>query len=67
MKENRAFTILFCNQKTIKKQTGFAHNFLETPIQSIERYLNPLFQGIVFLLFPLFQKYLNHQVRTNEW
>ena len=48
MKENRTFRILFI----VKKQTGFAWNF-------IRRYLDPLFQGNFFLMFPLFQKNLN--------
>ena len=48
MKENKAFRIPFITKKTIKKQTGFAKNFLEAPIQSIQRCLNPLFQPILF-------------------
>ena len=43
MKVNKAFRIPFITKKTIKKQTGFAKNFLEAPIQSIQRCLNPLF------------------------
>ena len=41
-------------------------NFPETPIQSIQRSLNLLFQRTLFLMFPLFQKYLNPQFRTNK-
>ena len=62
MKENRAFGILFIT----KKQTGFAWNFLETPIQNVQRCFRPLFQHTLFLVFPIFQKYLNPQVRNNK-
>ena len=41
-------------------------NFLETLIQSAQRSLSLLFQCTLFLMFPLCQKYLNHQVRTNK-
>ena len=58
MKGNRAFRILFI----IKKQTGFAWNFLE----NLRRCLSPLFQCTLFLMFPLFQKYFKPQVRTNK-
>ena len=34
-------------------------------MQSVQRCCNPLFQCIHFLMFPLFQKYLNSQVRTS--
>ena len=34
-------------------------------MQSAQRCCNPLFQCIHFLMFPLFQKYLNSQVRTS--
>ena len=47
MKENKAFRILFITKKTIKKQKRFIKNVLETPIQSIQRCLNP--QHILFL------------------
>ena len=40
--------------------------FLESPTQSVERSLNLLFQCILFLMFPQFQKYLNPQVRNNK-
>ena len=40
--------------------------FLESPIQSVERSLNLLFQCILFLMFPQFQKYLNPHVRNNK-
>ena len=35
-------------------------------MQSVKRSLNLLFQHTLFLMFPLFQKYLNTQVRTNK-
>ena len=66
MKENRAFRNFFDNQKTIKKLTGFAWNFLKTPIQNVQMCLNPLFQRIFILVFSLFQKYLNPQVTSNK-
>ena len=64
---NRAFTKenFFYYQKK-KKQTGFPLNFLETPILSVHRCLIRLFQRTLFLMFPLFQKYINSQVRTNK-
>ena len=62
MKGNRAFRILFIT----KKETGFAWNFLETPMQNVQRFPSPLFQYTLFLMFPLFQKYLKPQVRTNK-
>ena len=62
----QSFQNSFCYQKTVKKKTGFLWNFLETPIQSVQRCLNPLFQRTLFLMFLLFQKYLNPQVRTNK-
>ena len=34
--------------------------------QSVQRSLNLLFQHTLFLVFPLFQKYINPQVRTNK-
>ena len=38
------------NQKTIKKQTGFAWTFLEAPVQSIQSapilYFNPSFSDV---------------------
>ena len=40
--------------------------FLETLIQTVQRSLNLLFQSTLFLMFPLFQKYLNPQVRANK-
>ena len=57
---------LFLLLKTVKKQRDFAGNFLETSIQSIQRCLNPLFQYTHFLMFPLFQRYLNPNVRTKQ-
>ena len=48
MKENRAFRIFFIIKKKNTKQTDFAKNFPETPLQNIQRYLNPLFQHILF-------------------
>ena len=62
MKENRAFRSLFIT----KKQRGFAWNFLETPIQNVQRCLSLLFQSALFLVFPLFQKYLKSLVRTSK-
>ena len=41
-------------------------NFFETPIQSVQRSLNLLFQRTLFLMFPHFQKYLKLQVRTKK-
>ena len=43
-------------------------NFLEAPLQSvyIQRSYNLLFQHIIFLMFPHFQKYLNPEVRRNK-
>ena len=41
-------------------------NFLETLMQSVKRSLNLLFQHTLFLMFSLFQKYFNPQVRTNK-
>ena len=38
----------------------------ETPIQSVQRSLNLLFQRTIFLIFPHFQKYLNPQFRTKK-
>ena len=38
MKENRAFRILLIT----KKQTGFAWNFLETPIKNVEVPQSPI-------------------------
>ena len=35
-------------------------------IQSVQRKLSLLFQRTLFLMFPLFQKYLNSQVRNNK-
>ena len=35
-------------------------------MQSVKRSLNLLFQHTLFLMFPLFQKYLNTQVRTKK-
>ena len=66
VKENRAFRILFITKKAIKKQRGFAWNFLETPIQSEQRCLSPLFQRTLFLMLLLFRKYPNPQARTNK-
>ena len=43
MEENEAFTIPFITKKTIKKQSGFTENFLETSIQSIWSYLSTSF------------------------
>ena len=40
--------------------------FLETIIQTVQRSLNLLFQSTLFLMFPLFQKHLNTQVRANK-
>ena len=40
--------------------------FLETPIQSVQKTLHIPFQGTLFLMFPLFQKDLNPQVKTNK-
>ena len=62
MKENRAFRIIFIT----KKQTGFAWNFLEIPIQNVQRCISILFQRNLFLTFLLFQKYLNPQVRAKK-
>ena len=44
----------------------FKWNFLETLIQSVQRRLNLLFERTLFLMLPLFQKYLNLQVRNNK-
>ena len=41
-------------------------NFLETPIQSVQRSLNLLFERTLFLMFSFFQKYLNPQVRAKK-
>ena len=41
-------------------------NFLETPIQSVQRSLNLLFQRTFFMMFSFLKKYLNPQVRTNN-
>ena len=41
-------------------------DFLETPIQSVQRSLCLLFQRTLFLIFPRFQKCLNPQVRINK-
>ena len=41
-------------------------NFLETPVQGVQRSLNLLFQRTLFLMFPLFQKNLNSKFRTNK-
>ena len=62
MKENRAFRILFIT----KNQRGFAWNFLETPVQNVQRCLSLVFQRALFLVFPLFQKYLKSLVRTSK-
>ena len=35
-------------------------------MQSVQRSLSLLFQRTLFLIFPLFQKYLNSQVRTKK-
>ena len=40
--------------------------FLETIIQTVQRSLNLLFQSTLYLMFPLFQKHLNTQVRANK-
>ena len=40
--------------------------FPETLIQTVQRSLNLLFQSTLLLMFPLFQKYLNPQVRANK-
>ena len=48
MKENKAFRIPFITKKQLKSRQAFAQNVLETPIQSIQRCLNPLFQRILF-------------------
>ena len=37
------------------------------PIQSVQRSFNLLFQRTFVLMFPLFKKYLNTQVRTNKF
>ena len=47
MKVNKAFRIPFITKKQLKSRV-FAENFLEAPIQSIQRCLNPLFQPILF-------------------
>ena len=53
----------FCWNISVK----FKWNFLETPIQSVQRSFNLLFQHIFVLMFPLFKKHLNTQVRTNKF
>ena len=35
-------------------------------MQSVQRSLSLLFQSTLFVMFPLFQKYLNPQVRSNK-
>ena len=47
MKVNKAFRIPFITKKQLKSRV-FAENFLEGPVQSIQRCLNPLFQLILF-------------------
>ena len=66
MKENKAFTIPFITKKQLKADklcieysSNLDTNHAEVPQSSI--LTNP------FLMFPLFQKYLNPQVRTNKW
>ena len=54
MKVNKAFRIPFITKKQLKSRV-FAENFLEAPIQSIQRCLNPLFQRIFFYV-PSFSK-----------
>ena len=41
------------------KKKRFAWDFFQTAVQSVQRSLNSLFQRSRFLMFPLFQKYLN--------
>ena len=62
MKQNTAFTI----SCYYRKHTGFAWNFVETPIQNVPRHLSPLFLTHPFSDVLSFQKYLNLQVRINK-
>ena len=48
------------------KHVKFKWNFLEPPIQSVQKTFNILFQRTLFLMFPLSQKYLNPKIRTNK-
>ena len=54
MKENRAFRLPKNNEKADKA------------IQSVQRCISPLFQRTFFLMFSLFQNYLNPQVTTSK-
>ena len=56
----------FLLPKNNKKADVLCMEFLETPIQSVHKCINPLFQRTLFLIFPLFQKYLNPQVGTSK-
>ena len=53
---NQELLEFFLLPKNNKKQSGFAWNFLKTPIRSLQSCLNPLFQRTLFLTFTLFQK-----------
>ena len=64
-KKQSIYNSFYYQNKQKKKQSGFAWNFLETSMQSAQRCCNPLFQCIHFLMFSLFQKYFNSQVRTS--
>ena len=60
------FCIILYIISQLKTSVKFKWNFLETLIQSVQRSLNLLFQHAHFLMFPLFQKYVHCQVRTNK-
>ena len=46
----------------------FCMEFSSTPNTSVQRCLNPIFQNqhLLFALPPLFEEYLNHQLRINK-
>ena len=72
--------IMFAGMDVLGKSSPSNLNFLNSPLLVLscpnyywnpnrkcqERCLNLLFQRTIFLIIPLFQKYLNPQVRTNK-
>ena len=67
MKENRDFrSYSFFLQKNNEKADKFSIKFSWKLNASVLRCLNPLFEHTFFLLPPLFQGYLNPQVRISK-
>ena len=67
MKENKAFRILFITKKQLKSRQGSYRMFLKPQYKKYTEVSQSSISTHPFLMFSLFQKYLNPQFRTNKW